>query len=142
MRLNAVYYDKLKRFFIQWKLQTFDHFRELVEAKKARAIDRLIRENMGDLHFFFLLWKKETWRYREWWKMHNTETAVTAEGLLKRLIDRRLRYGWLKLSYDRKAMTRNAIKRMQTNILKFLLLALYKWRFGVQLDTANKAMVR
>jgi len=47
-RMAATYYDKIKRFFMLWKMNTFDNYKELIYQKKARTIERLVRSQMGE----------------------------------------------------------------------------------------------
>jgi len=46
-KLNGVYYDKLKRYFQLWAANTFANYAEMMMAKKARAIDKLIWATMS-----------------------------------------------------------------------------------------------
>mmetsp|Transcript_1173 Transcript_1173/g.875 ORF Transcript_1173/g.875 Transcript_1173/m.875 type:complete len:114 (-) Transcript_1173:276-617(-) len=56
LKMAGTYYDKLKRFFTQWRMNTFDNYRELIWAKKSRAIDRLVRSLCSEEHYYFLRW--------------------------------------------------------------------------------------
>jgi len=38
-KILGTYYDKMKRYFRTWAANTFANYKELMDSKKARAID-------------------------------------------------------------------------------------------------------
>jgi len=64
LRLSAVYYDKLKRYFRTWAANTFANYAAMLDAKKARAIDRLFWASLTKDHKAFKMWVSFMWAKR------------------------------------------------------------------------------